>query len=459
MAVKYRLFGSELSPYSVKVRSYLRYKKIPFDWVAKGYGSEDEFQSLARSSALPMLVSPKGGIAHDSSLILSGIEKRVRKPSACPTDKACEALSLLLEDYADEWLNKVMFHYRWSTAKAAKAAAKRQADHVFAGYEVENRAEIEKSIAKSMSGRLKLIGSTKKNGPLLEASFERFLSLLNAHLEHHLFLFGGHPSFADFALAGQLSQLLMEEASGELIREKAPFVTAWCEFMEDPRPGADFEPLGAVQDTLLPLIRDEVAITYVAWASANAESIAKKRKTATFKINELEFKQGTQAHTAASFENVKAGFAAVPAIQAIEDFLRGANLFETFPLGDPEAEQAEPEQTGSDQTGSDQSEPAASEEAASSSDAPEKAVVPDQPASADQSTPDGYTPASQEDVAKPEDEASLSPEEVKEAQAEAAQKTEDGSLSDTGPRPAPTPDTPDGEEASAEEAGYTVRDA
>lgn len=333
MATGYRLFGTETSPFSIKVRSYLRYKKLPFDWVAKGFGTEDEFKSLARSDALPMLVSPNGGISHDSSLILSRIEAACKTPPATPEDPACQALAVLLEDYADEWLNKAMFHYRWGDTKSAKAAATRQAAQLFAGYEVEGLADIEKSIAKSMSGRLKNIGLSKKNGQIVETSFERFLSLLNAHLEHHLFLFGGHPSLADFALAGQLIQLLMDEKSGNLIREKAPFVSAWCEFMEDPRPGAPFEDFNAVKETLLPLIRDEVAETYIAWALSNEASIAKKRKTCEADMAGETFKQNVQHHTARSFDAVKAAFAATPAHEGLDAFLDEAGLGEVFDLG------------------------------------------------------------------------------------------------------------------------------
>ena len=31
----YRIFGSELSPYSVKVRSYFRLKGLPHEWIAR----------------------------------------------------------------------------------------------------------------------------------------------------------------------------------------------------------------------------------------------------------------------------------------------------------------------------------------------------------------------------------------------------------------------------------------
>lgn len=423
MGAKYRLFGSETSPYSIKVRSYLRYKKLPFEWVAKGFGTEEEFQSLAKSQALPMLVSPKGGVAHDSSLILSRLEGKVYKPSARPNDPACRVLALLLEEYADEWLNKAMFHYRWGTAKAAKAAATRQADAVFEGYEVENRADIEKSIAKSMSGRLKLIGSTKKTTPVIEASFARFLKLLNAHLEKHLFLFGGHPSLADFAIAGQLIQLMKDDTSGAMIRDSAPFVTAWCEFMEDPRQGAVFEDLSAVGDTLLPLIRDEVVPTLIAWAEANAEAIAKKRKTVTVGMDIGEFKQGIQGHTATSYAALKAIFAETPATPELEAFLKDAGLTDILPLGEPAPEKQE--------------EPA---EEAQSEDAPQK---PKRRRRRRGGSKSSETPEATEDTAPAAEAASEdAPSAEKEAEAEAPATEE---------TPAVVPDAPDAEPAPADE--------
>ena len=44
----YRLFGADTSPYSQKVRSFLRYKNIDFDWVSRSRENEEEFQALAQ---------------------------------------------------------------------------------------------------------------------------------------------------------------------------------------------------------------------------------------------------------------------------------------------------------------------------------------------------------------------------------------------------------------------------
>lgn len=35
MVDHFRIFGAELSPYSVKVRSYFRFKQIPHEWIIR----------------------------------------------------------------------------------------------------------------------------------------------------------------------------------------------------------------------------------------------------------------------------------------------------------------------------------------------------------------------------------------------------------------------------------------
>ena len=44
MPDRYRIFGVELSPYSVKVRSYFRYKGIPHEWVVRSPINQGEFE-------------------------------------------------------------------------------------------------------------------------------------------------------------------------------------------------------------------------------------------------------------------------------------------------------------------------------------------------------------------------------------------------------------------------------
>src|SRR5438552_6764761 len=108
-----RLFGSELSPYSVKVRSYLRYKRIPHRWVVRDLTTLAEFQRHARLPLITLVLAPDGTAMQDSTPIIDELEARHPEPSIHPAEPALAFLSALIEAYAVEWDNKPMLHYRW----------------------------------------------------------------------------------------------------------------------------------------------------------------------------------------------------------------------------------------------------------------------------------------------------------------------------------------------------------
>ena len=50
----YRIFGSEMSPYSIKVRSYFRYKGLPHEWIARRAENDEEYRRYARLPINPL---------------------------------------------------------------------------------------------------------------------------------------------------------------------------------------------------------------------------------------------------------------------------------------------------------------------------------------------------------------------------------------------------------------------
>ncbi|MBM4270528.1 MAG: glutathione S-transferase domain-containing protein, partial [Deltaproteobacteria bacterium] len=60
MAELHRIFGAENSPYSVKVRSYFRYKGIPHEWIVRSAATQAEFQKHAKLPLIPLVVTPEG---------------------------------------------------------------------------------------------------------------------------------------------------------------------------------------------------------------------------------------------------------------------------------------------------------------------------------------------------------------------------------------------------------------
>ncbi|MEM5515529.1 glutathione S-transferase family protein [Henriciella sp. AS95] len=329
----YRLFGAETSPYSAKVRSFLKYKGVDFEWIGRSSATEEEFQSFAKVPTVPLLVSPNRAPNQDSTDILSLVENDISDPSCVPDDPACAVLALILEDYADEWLNKAMFLYRWGAKPDREEAADRTMDQLFSGKLPRAKKKTRDQIVKRMRERLPLVGVEKKNEKSLKTSAERFITLLNAHLENNLFIFGGRPSVADFALAGQLSQMLLDPTPGEYLRKSAPFVTAWCEFMDAPKAGAPFKTLEELEPTLLPLFADEVAQTYLPWADANLDANQSKNDRMSVKIEKKAFEQVTQRYAATSFKSVQKAVRRLSDNETLSAFLDKAGASAFFDKG------------------------------------------------------------------------------------------------------------------------------
>ena len=80
MSDKHRIFGAELSPYSVKVRSYFRYKGIPHEWIVRSANTMAEYKKYARLPIVPLVVTPEDEGLQDSRRPLS---RRWRL--ACPS--------------------------------------------------------------------------------------------------------------------------------------------------------------------------------------------------------------------------------------------------------------------------------------------------------------------------------------------------------------------------------------
>lgn len=303
MTAPFRLYGAELSPYSVKVRSYLRFKGLEFDWLPRTNGRQEEFQRYAKLPLIPVLVDANDNAMQDSTPILESLEARYSEPSATPQEPSLAFLAALLEDYADEWLNKAMFHYRWSYPDDQASAAKRITDMIFDGGEKPDG--IEDAVRTRMIGRLYHVGSSPETAPLIEGSFTRLIGHLESVLKARLYLFGARPSVADFGLAGQLAQLLSDPTPGALLRAEAPNVVAWIARMERPTAEGGFAAFADVRDDFAALLREEIAGSYLAWAAANAQAVRDDAAGVSVEIAGATFTQKPQRYAAKAFAELQ----------------------------------------------------------------------------------------------------------------------------------------------------------
>src|SRR3979490_2288183 len=108
---RYRLIGSTGSPYAVKLRALLRYRRIPFDWVIMTKALRKQTEHL-RPNLIPVLQYPDGTFRTETTALAYDLETRHRDRSVIPEDKAVAFVCDLLEDWAGEWAVKPLFLYR-----------------------------------------------------------------------------------------------------------------------------------------------------------------------------------------------------------------------------------------------------------------------------------------------------------------------------------------------------------
>ena len=75
MTQDYKIYGAELSPYSVKVRSFFRFKKIPHKWIIRNQSNAKDFQKFARLPIVPLVVTPDLQGLQDSTPIMDYFEE------------------------------------------------------------------------------------------------------------------------------------------------------------------------------------------------------------------------------------------------------------------------------------------------------------------------------------------------------------------------------------------------
>ncbi|GAC1339713.1 MAG: glutathione S-transferase family protein [Beijerinckiaceae bacterium] len=232
MEKRYRLIGSTASPYAIKLRALLRYRRIPFDWVIMTRALRKETAHL-RPNLIPVLQYPDGSYRGETTTLAYDLETRHRDRSVIPEDEAVTFVCDLLEDLADEWAVKPLFLYRW-WEQEDQVYVSRWASEEWSVSDAETGSaeEIEQFRQRQIS-RMDILGATAENKPLLEDSFRRILAAFEPHVGMNKYLFGSRPSLADFAWFGQLSEMATDPTPMRIVREKAPFTDHWVRRLDD----------------------------------------------------------------------------------------------------------------------------------------------------------------------------------------------------------------------------------
>ncbi len=293
------LKGAPASPYTRKMLALLRYRHIPYRYVV--VGTEEQSLDLPKPKVelLPTFYFPdaegKLSAVVDSSHILRRLDNDFSSRKVVPTNPVIAFLDYLIEDFADEWLTKAMFHYRWAHPADIEKAARLLPQWGFFPEDDESLIARGKEIAEHQIRRLHVVGSNETTGLIIEESYANFLESLAAHLIGRRYLLGDRPSACDFAVYGQLTQLTgIDPTPMEVALKRAPRVVAWVDLVEDltgvePQDDAWFRP-DSIPDSTLGLL-SIIGRTYVPVMLANATAVASGASEVQAEVGGMPWRQ------------------------------------------------------------------------------------------------------------------------------------------------------------------------
>ena len=280
------LMGAPGSPYTRKMLSLMRYREIPFrvHWTT---GEVPEGFPKPKVRLLPTYFLPgKDGeleAVTDSTPLTRRFEKEYKGRSVIPPNPVLAFLNDLIEDYADEWLTKAMFHYRWAHEADYKNAGPLLIYWGTSVIDDETAQGLSDHFTKRQIDRLNVVGSSETTAPIIKDAYARFVAILDRLLAQKGYVLGGRPSSADFAIFGQMTQLgIIEPTSAKITRDISARVRAWLDRMEDlsglsPK-DEDWFDVANIKKVLGPLLT-EIGWTYTPVMLANAKAVMAGEKT------------------------------------------------------------------------------------------------------------------------------------------------------------------------------------
>ncbi len=305
----YIIHGALGSPYSMKMRALMRYRRITHIWHHGG-----DVQQLAaakvKAPVIPVIEYPDGSFHNDSTPVLYDLEARHGDRHVVPADPAQAFIAHLLEDFADEWLTKAMFGYRWLEEVDQVQMSRWLSFDAMKGGGLQQSQTQAETFRGRQVGRMGIVGCTRENFPLIESSTRAVLQALEDHVVDAHFLFGTRPSLAELGIYGQISQLGVDPTAQDMMRADYPYTFRWLAHIDDMSgiEGA-WDAADAPFKPVVGKLLAQLGSVYVPFLLANSAAMEAGEDSFHIEVNGLPYSQGTFKYQVKCLADLRARYA------------------------------------------------------------------------------------------------------------------------------------------------------
>ena len=265
----YKLIGGELSLFTRKLEAALIFYDADYKFVSKRDVDVEAVETRSGTHQVPVLQTPENWMLADTTPIISMLDGRFPKRAMFP-DGELGALVHILEEHLDEWIARVMVHYRWHYPDSTAFASMKIA---------EGNEAAAAQIAHWGPRACRATGTeSQQQQQAAEDEYVRLLEAAEAQLNDTAFLLGDRPTAVDCMVLGGLRAHTYMDPDPKKVVANFPTVVEWTERRADSWDG---------DGTLAPLpestsfarhLLSEMSETYTPFILANqaAEAVGAK---------------------------------------------------------------------------------------------------------------------------------------------------------------------------------------
>lgn len=259
----YTVYGGELSLFTRKLEAALTFYGADFQRAAKNEDNRQLIETRAGTHQVPVLLTPENWMIADTTPLMAMLDGRFARRAMFPSG-ALGVLVHVLEEHFDEWIARVMVHYRWHYPESARFAAERMAEG--------NSQVVERMLDWGPRACRATGTDSQHQRDAVEAEYLRILEAAEAQLKQSAFLLGDRPTALDCIVLGGLRAHTNMDPDPKRVVANFPTVVEWAERRADQWQGdGELAPVSA-PTPFAEHVLSEMPSTYQPYVLANRDA-------------------------------------------------------------------------------------------------------------------------------------------------------------------------------------------